>query len=77
MATPQDHEKAQGKNIAKMHVPKNKYKSDLYHFRQTTESFSEFQTELKRKFELAKNKSTGAMTTETAVPIWLAMWKMN
>ena len=37
---------------------RNKYKSDLDHFRQTTESFSEFWTELKRKFELAKNKST-------------------
>ena len=32
--------------------------SDLDHFRQTTESFSEFWTELKRKFELARNKST-------------------
>ena len=38
---------------------RNKYKSDLDHFRQTTKSFSEFWTELKRKFELAKNKSTG------------------
>ena len=28
---------------------------DLDHFRQTTESFSEFCTELKRKFELARN----------------------
>ena len=37
---------------------RNKYKSDLDHFRQTTESFSEFWTELKRKFELARNKST-------------------
>ena len=37
---------------------RNKYKSDLDHFRQTTESFSEFWTELKRKFELDKNKST-------------------
>ena len=37
---------------------RNKYKSDLYCFRQTTESFSEFWTELKRKFELARNKST-------------------
>ena len=37
---------------------RNKYKSDLDHFRQTTESFSEFWTELKRKVELAKNKST-------------------
>ena len=37
---------------------RNKYKSDLDHFRQTTESFSEFWTELKRKFELGKNKST-------------------
>ena len=36
---------------------RNKYKSDLDHFRQTAESFSEFWTELKR-FELAKNKST-------------------
>ena len=35
---------------------RNKYKSDLDHFRQTTESFSEFWTELKRKFELARNK---------------------
>ena len=32
---------------------RKKYKSDLGHFRQTTESFSEFWTELKRKFELA------------------------
>ena len=32
--------------------------SDLDHFRQTTESFSEFWTELKRNFELARNKST-------------------
>ena len=37
---------------------RNKYKSDLDHFRQTTERFNEFWTELKRKFELAKNKST-------------------
>ena len=37
---------------------RNKYKCDLDHFRQTTESFSEFWTELKRKFELARNKST-------------------
>ena len=37
---------------------RNKYKSELDHFRQTTESFSEFWTELKRKFELARNKST-------------------
>ena len=37
---------------------RNKYKSDLDHFRQTTESFSEFWTELKRKFDLAKNKSS-------------------
>ena len=36
----------------------NKYKSDLNHFRQTTGIFSEFWTELKRKFELARNKST-------------------
>ena len=32
--------------------------SHLDHFRQTTVSFSEFWTELKRKFELARNKST-------------------
>ena len=37
---------------------RNKYKSDLDHFSQTTESFSEFWTELKRKFELARNMST-------------------
>ena len=37
---------------------RNKYKSDLDHFRQTTDSFSEFWTEVKRKFELAGNKST-------------------
>ena len=37
---------------------RNKYKSDLDHFSQTTESFSEFWTELKRKFELARNRST-------------------
>ena len=37
---------------------RNKYKSKLDHCRQTTESFSEFRTELKRKFELARNKST-------------------
>ena len=37
---------------------RNKYKSTLDHFRQTTENFSEFWTELKRKFELARNKST-------------------
>ena len=37
---------------------RNKYKSDFDHFRQTTESFSEFWTELKRKFELARNTST-------------------
>ena len=32
--------------------------SDLNHLSQTKESFSEFWTELKRKFELARNKST-------------------
>ena len=37
---------------------RNKYKSDLDYFRQTTESFSDFWTELKWKFELARNKST-------------------
>ena len=37
---------------------RNKYKSDLDHFRQTTESFSDFWTELKRKFDLARNKSS-------------------
>ena len=37
---------------------RNKYKSDLDYFWQTTESFSEFWTELKRKFEPARNKST-------------------
>ena len=37
---------------------RNKYKSDLDHFRQTTESFSEFWTEMQRKFELARKKST-------------------
>ena len=37
---------------------RNKFKSDLDHFRQTTESFSEFWTELKRKFELARTKLT-------------------
>ena len=40
---------------------RNKYKSDLDHFRQTTENFSEFWTELKRKFELARNKSTSCI----------------
>ena len=40
----------------------NKYKSELDHFRQTTETFTEFYTELKRKFELAKNKSTRCTT---------------
>ena len=34
---------------------RNKYKSDLDHFRQTTGSFSQFLTEPKRKFELARN----------------------
>ena len=37
---------------------RNKYKSDLDHLRQTTERFREFWMELKRKFELARNKST-------------------
>ena len=37
---------------------RNKYKPDLDHFRQRTERFSEFWTELKRKFKLARNKST-------------------
>ena len=32
--------------------------SDLDHFRETTESFSEFWTEMKRKFDLVRNKST-------------------
>ena len=33
---------------------RNKYRSDLSHFRQTLETFTEFWTELTRKFELAK-----------------------
>ena len=37
---------------------RNSYRSDLDHFGQTTESFNEFWTELKRKFELARNTST-------------------
>ena len=33
---------------------RNKYRSEFNHFRQTSETFTEFWTELKRKFELAK-----------------------
>ena len=36
---------------------RNKYKSDLDHFRRTVESFNEFWTELKGKFEPVRNKS--------------------
>ena len=51
-------ERLKEKKTAKWWELRNKYKSDLDHFRQTTLSFSEFWTELKRKFELARNKST-------------------
>ena len=34
------------------------YRSELSHFRQTIETFPEFYTELKRKFELAKGTTT-------------------
>ena len=37
---------------------RNKYRSELSHFRQTIETFPEFYTELKRKFELAKGTTT-------------------
>ena len=44
---------------------RNKYKSDLDHFRQTTESFIEFWHELKRKFELVRNKSNSCQMLST------------
>ena len=37
---------------------RNKYRSELSHFRQTIETFPEFYTELKRKFELTKGITT-------------------
>ena len=37
---------------------RNKYRSELSHFRQTIETFPEFYTELKRKFELTKGTTT-------------------
>ena len=51
---------------------RTKHKSDLDHFRQTTESFNEFWTELKRKFEQLVTSQPGAMTTKTAVPALMA-----
>ena len=51
---------------------RNMYKSVFDHFRQKTESFIEFWTELKRKFELARISQPGEMTTETAVSAWMA-----
>ena len=50
-------ERLKGKIQPKGRNQRNKYNSDLDHFKQTAESFSEFWTELKRKFELARNKS--------------------